>query len=140
METTNSAFYVFYVLAFLILIPAALGLLNTLTINILERTREIGVVRAVGGSRKQVRRIVTAEALLLGIFSAAMGVIAGVAMSYGFIGAFGTVGWKMTYTFPLIGHHRGGDRRRAAGAVRQPSCPRATPPSSTSSARCNTSS
>ncbi len=103
MQTTNSAFYVFYVLAFLILIPAALGLLNTLTINVLERTREIGIVRAVGGSRKQVRRIVTAEALLLGIFSAAMGVLAGVAISYGFIAAIASVGWKMSYTFPLIG-------------------------------------
>ena len=49
----------------MILIPAALGLLNTLTINVLERTREIGIVRAVGGSRRQVRRIVVAEALLL---------------------------------------------------------------------------
>ncbi len=103
IKTTNSAFVLFYALAFMILIPAALGLLNTLTINILERTREIGVVRAVGGSRAQVRRIVTAEALLLGIFSSAMGVLAGVAMSYGFVGAFGTVGWKVSYTFPLIG-------------------------------------
>lgn len=103
IQTTNSVFPLFYALALLILIPAALGLLNTLTINILERTREIGVVRAVGGTRGQIRRIVTAEALLLGIFSGAMGVIAGVAMSYGFIGAFGTIGWKVSYTFPLMG-------------------------------------
>lgn len=103
IKTSSGAFGLFYALAFLILIPAALGLLNTLTINILERTREIGVVRAVGGSRGQVRRMVTAEALLLGIFGAATGVIAGVAMSYGFIMAFGTVGWKMPYTFPVMG-------------------------------------
>ncbi|MBL8156813.1 MAG: ABC transporter permease [Anaerolineae bacterium] len=103
IQITNSVFPLLYALALLILIPAALGLLNTLTINILERTREIGVVRAVGGTRGQVRRIVTAEALLLGIFSGAMGVIAGVAMSYGFIGAFGTIGWKVSYTFPLMG-------------------------------------
>ena len=103
METTKGAFAIFYALAILILIPAALGLLNTLTINILERTREIGVVRAVGGSRRQVRRIVTAEALLLGIFSAALGVLTGVAISYGFIGAFSTIGWKVTYVFPVIG-------------------------------------
>lgn len=60
---------IFYILALLILIPSALGLLNTLSINIMERTREIGVVRAIGGSRGQVQRIVAAEALLLGIFS-----------------------------------------------------------------------
>lgn len=103
MNTTTQAFSVFYGLAALILIPAALGLLNTLTINILERTREIGVVRAVGGSRGQVRRMVTAEALLLGIFSSAMGVLAGVAISYGFIAAFSTIGWNAPYTFPLVG-------------------------------------
>ena len=103
VNTSNSAMGLFYVVALLILFPAALGLLNTLTINILERTREIGVVRAVGGSRSQVRRMVTGEALLLGIFGAAMGVLAGVAMSYGFIAAFSTVGWEMPYSFPLMG-------------------------------------
>lgn len=103
METTNGAFVLFYAVALLILIPAALGLLNTLTINILERTREIGVVRAVGGSRGQVRRMVTAEALLLGVFGVSMGILAGVAMSYGFIMAFSTIGWQMPYTFPVGG-------------------------------------
>jgi len=103
VNVTAGALDLFYGLAILILIPAALGLLNTLTINILERTREIGVVRAVGGSRGQVRRIVTAEALLLGIFGAAMGVFAGVVMSYGFILAFGAIGWEMPYTFPVMG-------------------------------------
>jgi putative ABC transport system permease protein len=92
-----------YGVALLILIPAALGLLNTLTINVLERTREIGVVRAVGGSRTQVRRMVTAEALLLGLFGAATGVLAGVAMSYGFIGAFSLVNWQLTYELPFVG-------------------------------------
>ncbi|MFN8563021.1 MAG: FtsX-like permease family protein [Anaerolineae bacterium] len=103
IKTSQAAFGLFYAIGFLILIPAALGLLNTLTINILERTREIGVVRAVGGSRSQVRRMVMAEALLLGIFGAAMGVLSGVAISYGFIMAFGAIGWKMPYTFPVAG-------------------------------------
>lgn len=103
VQTTNSVLWLFYFVALLILIPAALGLLNTLTINVLERTREIGVVRAVGGSRSQVRRMVTAEALLLGIFGSALGVLAGVAMSYGFISAFGAIGWTMPYVFPVLG-------------------------------------
>jgi putative ABC transport system permease protein len=103
INTTRSTANLFYAIAFLILIPAGLGLLNTLTINVMERTREIGVVRAVGGSRTQVRRMVTGEALLLGIFGAAMGVLAGVAIGYGVIAAFGTIGWKMSYPFPLAG-------------------------------------
>jgi putative ABC transport system permease protein len=93
----------FYVLGLLILIPAALGLLNTLTINVLERTREIGIIRAVGGSHGQIRRMVTAEALLLGLFGAATGVLAGVAMSYGFIAAFSLIGWNLPYIFPVMG-------------------------------------
>jgi putative ABC transport system permease protein len=103
IKTTRNTANLFYAIAFLILIPAGLGLLNTLTINVMERTREIGVVRAVGGSRTQVRRMVTGEALLLGVFGAAMGVLAGVAISYGVIAAFGTIGWKMPYPFPLMG-------------------------------------
>ncbi|MCC7208703.1 MAG: ABC transporter permease [Anaerolineae bacterium] len=97
------ALQLFYGLGILILIPAVLGLVNTLAINVMERRREIGVVRAVGGSRKQVRRVVTAEALLLGLFGAAMGVVAGVAISYGFISAFSLIGWNVPYAFPVIG-------------------------------------
>ena len=103
IAASRSTTSIYYTIAALILIPAALGLLNTLTINILERTREIGIVRAVGGSRKQVRRIVIAEALLLGLFGAAVGVVVGVVMSYGFVLAFSLIGWKMPYIFPVMG-------------------------------------
>jgi putative ABC transport system permease protein len=99
----SSVMNAFYLLAALILIPAALGLLNTLTINVLERTREIGIVRAVGGSRKQVQRIVVAEALMLGLLGAAIGVLSGVALSYGFTMAFGLYGWEVPYIFPVMG-------------------------------------
>jgi len=102
-EMTMGIMNVYYIVAALILIPAAMGLLNTLTINILERTREIGMVRAVGASRVQVQRMVVAEALLLGLFGAALGVLAGVAMSYGFTSAFSAIGWKMPYVFPAMG-------------------------------------
>jgi putative ABC transport system permease protein len=101
-ETILGGMSLFYGLSLVILIPAALGLLNTLTINVMERTREIGIVRAVGGSRTQVRRIVTAEALLLGLFGIATGVLAGIAISYGFLAAFGAVGWRMPYVFPVM--------------------------------------
>ncbi|MBN1565328.1 MAG: ABC transporter permease, partial [Anaerolineae bacterium] len=103
IETVGMTTSIYYTIAFLILIPAALGLLNTLTINTLERTREIGIVRAVGGSRKQVQRMVIAEALLLGLFGAAVGVLVGVAISYGFVHAFNLIGWQLPYIFPILG-------------------------------------
>jgi putative ABC transport system permease protein len=71
---------------------------------VLERTREIGMLRAVGSSRSQIRRMVTAEALLLGLFGAAIGILAGVAMSYGFVYALaGSTGWALPYAFPVLG-------------------------------------
>ena len=60
-------------------------------------------MRAVGGSRTQVRRIVVAEALLLCLFGAAVGVVAGVVLSYGFTMAFSLVGWELNYIFPVLG-------------------------------------
>ena len=94
----------FVPLALIILLPAALGLLNTLTMSVLERTREIGITRAIGASRSQVRRIVIAEALLLGLFGAALGALAGLAMSYGFTAALGSsFGIALPFSFPLLG-------------------------------------
>jgi putative ABC transport system permease protein len=92
-----------YFLGLLILIPATLGLLNTLTINVLERTREIGIVRAIGGDRKQIQRMILAEALLLCLFGAAIGVVVGVALSYAFTMGLSLIGWELDYIFPLMG-------------------------------------
>src|SRR5258708_932423 len=103
VNITLSALNVFYVLALIIIFPAALGLLNTLTINVLDRTRWIGVIRAVGGSRRQVRRVVIAEALLLGLFGVTLGILAGIALSYGFTVAISSIGWALPYSFPVVG-------------------------------------
>lgn len=93
-----------YIISLIILIPAVLGLLNTLAINVMERTREVGTLRAVGSTRAQIRRMIAAEALLLGLFGASIGVLAGVAMSYGFIIAFkGVIGWNIPYALPVMG-------------------------------------
>ena len=61
------------------LLVAAIGVINTMVMSILERTREIGVMRAVGASRGVVRRLFTLEAALLGFF----GGVVGVAVAYG---------------------------------------------------------
>lgn len=93
----------FIPLSLVILLPAALGLLNTLTMSVLERTREIGITRAIGASRRQVRRIVVAEALLLGIFGAACGALAGLAMSYGFTAALSSsFGMTLPFNLPVL--------------------------------------
>lgn len=61
---------------------AALGLINTLTMNILEQTREIGMLRVVAMTRSQVRRMVVAQATLLGALGLIPGALAGVFVAY----------------------------------------------------------
>jgi putative ABC transport system permease protein len=57
---------------------AVLGIINTLFLSVLERTREIGMLRAVGTSRRQVRRMVVLESVLIALLGAVLGVILGV--------------------------------------------------------------
>ncbi|MCX6080958.1 MAG: FtsX-like permease family protein [Chloroflexi bacterium] len=52
-------------------------MLNTLTIGVIERTREIGLIRAVGGTQKQIRSMVLLEALLLAAMGAVFGIMGG---------------------------------------------------------------
>jgi putative ABC transport system permease protein len=70
-------FGVFDALAIVAVIVAALGIVNTLTMGVVERIREIGVLRAIGMSRHQVMRMVVVEAALLGVVGVILGSIAG---------------------------------------------------------------
>jgi putative ABC transport system permease protein len=63
-------------------VVAALGVVNTLTMNVHDQTREIGVLRALGLRRGQVCRVVLAQALLLGGISILPGSLAGVGLAY----------------------------------------------------------
>jgi putative ABC transport system permease protein len=56
---------------------ASLGIVNTMVMSILERTREIGVMKAIGGSDEDVRRIFLIEAALIGLMGGAFGVALG---------------------------------------------------------------
>ena len=68
-----------YALLALAVIVAFLGIVNTLLLGVYERTREIGLLRAVGASRRQVRRMVVLEAVLIALFGALIGLILGIA-------------------------------------------------------------
>lgn len=57
---------------------AILGIVNTLYLSVLERTREIGMLRAVGTSRRQVRGMIVLEAVVIALFGAVLGVVLGV--------------------------------------------------------------
>jgi putative ABC transport system permease protein len=68
----------FYVLLALAVIISLLGIVTTLALSIHERTRELGMLRAVGMSRKQVRRLVRYEAVITALIGAILGTILGV--------------------------------------------------------------
>jgi putative ABC transport system permease protein len=84
-------------------VPSLLALANTLGINVLERTREIGMMRAVGATRRQVRRMIVAESLLLSAMGAAFGILAGIWMGYLLIDAMSFTGLPLAYFFPYAG-------------------------------------
>jgi putative ABC transport system permease protein len=84
---------VFFVgLLFLAIIIAILGITNTLSLSIIERTREIGLLRAVGMTRTQTRRMVRWEAVIVALFGAVMGVGIGVFLGWAVVQALGDVG------------------------------------------------
>jgi len=84
-------------------LPSLLAMVNTLTINVMERTREIGVLRAVGSTRRQVRRMIVAESLLLGALGTAFGILAGLWLGYVLMQGMDVSGFVMPYYFPYAG-------------------------------------
>lgn len=76
-QALDRVFGLFDVLALVAVVVAALGIVNTLTMNVIERVREIGVLRAAGMTRRQVWRSVVVEAGITGLVGAICGVIAG---------------------------------------------------------------
>jgi putative ABC transport system permease protein len=63
-------------------VVAAFGVVNTLTMNVLEQTRELGLLRIVAMTRKQVRRTIVMQALIIGLVGLPPGIILGVAIAY----------------------------------------------------------
>ncbi len=69
----NQLLGILYALLGLSVIIAALGIVNTLALSVFERTREIGLLRAVGMTRRQLRRTIGNEAVLTALFGAVLG-------------------------------------------------------------------
>ena len=93
-----------YVLLAVLSIPSLIAILNTLAIGVIERTREIGMLRAIGATRNQVWKTIVAEALLLSALGTAFGILAGLYLSYMFVEGLSAGGYmKMPYTFPVAG-------------------------------------
>jgi putative ABC transport system permease protein len=80
VSAVNQLLGLVYALLGLAVIIALIGIVNTLMLSVFERTREIGLLRAVGMRRRQVRAMVRSEAVILAIFGAIVGIVIGTAM------------------------------------------------------------
>ncbi|MFC8173305.1 ABC transporter permease [Streptomyces sp. NPDC057325] len=85
-------------------------IVNTFSMLVAQRTREIGLMRAIGSSRRQVNRSVLIEALLLGLVGSAAGVAAGVGLAVGLMKLMSAVGMELStgdltvkWTTPVVG-------------------------------------
>lgn len=78
IDRVSTVLGLLYALLGLALVIAVLGIVNTLVLAVMERTREIGLLRAVGLTRKQLRRMIGLEAVMITTVGSAMGIALGI--------------------------------------------------------------
>jgi putative ABC transport system permease protein len=71
---------VFYVLLALSVIVSVFGIVNTLVLTVFERTREIGMLRAIGMTRPQVRRMIRQESVITALIGGVLGILLGIVL------------------------------------------------------------
>ena len=76
-KQVNLFLYFIYALLGLAVVIAVLGIVNTLALSVIERTREVGLLRAVGLSRRQLRLMVRLESVVVAVLGAVLGVVMG---------------------------------------------------------------
>ena len=86
-----------YVLLSLSIVVSLFGIVNTLVLTVFERTRELGMLRAIGMSRRQVRRMIRHESVITALLGAAFGIPLGILLA-ALIGATINFG---TFTVPI---------------------------------------
>ncbi len=103
MEVFSSAMGLMYALVIMLAVPGLIAMANTLGISVIERTREIGMLRAVGSTQKQIKQMVFAESLLLSALGTSLGILVGLFLSYYLLKAIILSGFKLDFFFPGLG-------------------------------------
>jgi putative ABC transport system permease protein len=98
------AFALFDVLSWIAVVVASLGVVNTLMMNVLERTREIGMLRGVGMTRWQVVKMILAEAGVMGVIGGVLGIVVGLFLARVLIVSTNAMqGYSLEYVIPTQG-------------------------------------
>ena len=98
----EQSFVVNYAVEIVAVVVAIFSVINTLLASILDRTREIGVLRAIGATQAQIRRVVVIEAGWMGLIGGVLGLFAGSVMAYHHV-VFNTkllTGWTFQFYYP----------------------------------------
>ena len=94
----NQLLYLIYALLALAVIVSLFGIVNTLVLSISERTRELGLLRAVGTTQRQVRRIVRYEAVITSLIGGVLGIVVGAVLAVLFTQPLD----NFTLTIPIV--------------------------------------
>ena len=76
----NSILNILYVLLALSVIVSLFGIVNTLVLTVFERTRELGMLRAIGMTRRQVRRMIRHESVITALIGGTIGIVLGIVL------------------------------------------------------------
>lgn len=99
----KQAFSMFDVLALIAILVGFFGIANTLTMNVIERTQEIGMLRSVGMTRFQTVLMVLAEAALIGLVGGILGIVLGVILARIFLAAMMAMsGYRLAFSLPVL--------------------------------------
>jgi putative ABC transport system permease protein len=98
----EQSFVVNYAVEIVAIIVAIFSVINTMLASVLDRAREIGVLRAIGATQAQVRRMVVLEAAWMGLIGGVLGLFAGSVMAYHHV-VYNTkllTGWTFQFYYP----------------------------------------
>jgi len=103
LKIFDQTFAITYALEFIAIIVAILGIINSLNALIIERQRDIGILRAVGTFRRQIRKTTLIEAGMIGFFSHIFGLICGVLLSILLVYVINkqSFGWTIQFSIPI---------------------------------------
>ena len=99
----DAAFLGMYFVLIFLAVPSLVAMINTLAIGVIERTREIGMVRAVGATARQIRQMVLIEALILALLGTSLGLISGLYLGRLAVDGLASAGFPVRSVFPWMG-------------------------------------
>ncbi len=95
-QKVNQLLGIVYALLALAVLIALIGIVNTLMLSVFERTHEIGLLRAVGMRRRQIRAMIRSESVILAVFGAVIGIIVGTGLGLALVSALHSQGVTST--------------------------------------------